>query len=203
MDEPVCNRGFMKALGLGKDRFSKLHQAARDPSILDCPVDARFTPRGRQGTQKEQIVFDFLGGLCNSAAETLPDCPTGLASNKRPRQFPFKKNSPEMNWSEIRHLPPGGIMDYLRLLRADHPDKVFSVKLFSRVWGEHFSNKLRIRGSTHHSKCSVCIRHRLIIKRLGTGPGRSCSPTEGTPKTSANTIRGPCGLLGSQEPEPP
>ena len=35
-----------------------------------------------------------------------------------------------------------------------------------------FQNKLRIRQTGHHAKCSVCIRHRLIIKRLGRGPAR-------------------------------
>ena len=38
---------------------------------------------------------------------------------------------------------------------------------------QHFSSKLRIRSSTHHGKCSVCVRHRLIIKRVGQGPART------------------------------
>ena len=37
---------------------------------------------------------------------------------------------------------------------------------------EDFGSKLRIRASGHHAKCSVCIRHRLIIKRVGKGPLR-------------------------------
>lgn len=39
-------------------------------------------------------------------------------------------------------------------------------------------DKLRIRGSTHHSKCGVCIRHRLIIKRVGQGPARAAQLRE-------------------------
>lgn len=35
-----------------------------------------------------------------------------------------------------------------------------------------FQNKLRVRHSGHHAKCSVCVRHRLIIRRLGRGPAR-------------------------------
>ena len=75
-------------------------------------------------------------------------------------------------------MPPGDIIDYVRLLRAEHPDKKFSVKLVSRVWGQHFADKLRIRGTTHHSKCSVCIRHRLIVKRVGVGPARAAQLAE-------------------------
>ena len=35
-----------------------------------------------------------------------------------------------------------------------------------------FGDKLRVRASGHHSKCSVCVRHRLIIRRVGPGPWR-------------------------------
>lgn len=35
------------------------------------------------------------------------------------------------------------------------------------VWQDDFEDRLRIRFYTHHSKCSQCLRHRLIIKKLG------------------------------------
>lgn len=170
--EPVCNRGFMRLLGLGKSRFRKLHVAARDPEIYDCPVDGRFMPSGPRSSQKEQLVFSFLDGLYQAAAESLPDCPAKHASNKRPRQGEFKRDDPNMDRSKIRHLPPGNIVDYLRLFRAEHPTVKVSNTLFTKVWTLHFGDKLRIRHANHHSKCAVCIRHRLIIRRLGNGPGR-------------------------------
>lgn len=37
---------------------------------------------------------------------------------------------------------------------------------------EDFRNLLRIRAASHHSTCAICVRHRLIIKRLPQGPGR-------------------------------
>lgn len=37
-----------------------------------------------------------------------------------------------------------------------------------------FQHLLRIRASSHHGKCALCVRHRLIIRRLGRGPGRTC-----------------------------
>lgn len=178
LQEPICNRGFLRALGLGKLRFHRLHQAARNRALLDCPADARFVPKGREGTEKQAIVVEFLEGLYKSAAESLPDCPSKSTSNKRPRQAPHERDDPKLDRSSIRHLPPGSIVDYLRLLRADYPHLKLSQKLFSKVWGEHFSHKLRIRGSAHHSKCSTCIRHRLIIRRVGTGPGRAAQLRE-------------------------
>ena len=42
----------------------------------------------------------------------------------------------------------------------------------AKVWMEDFRHRLRIRQQGHHARCSVCIRHRLIIRRLGRGPAR-------------------------------
>ena len=36
-----------------------------------------------------------------------------------------------------------------------------------QVWQSEFKSLLRIRKSNHHSKCNQCIRHRLIIRKLG------------------------------------
>ena len=37
---------------------------------------------------------------------------------------------------------------------------------------QDFHHLLRIRATSHHARCSVCVRHRLIIRRLGQGPAR-------------------------------
>ena len=37
----------------------------------------------------------------------------------------------------------------------------------SKVWQTDFCDRLRIRFQSHHSKCSQCIRHRLICRKLG------------------------------------
>ena len=38
------------------------------------------------------------------------------------------------------------------------------------MWQEDFEHLLRIRFFTHHTKCSLCIKHRLIIRKLGHCP---------------------------------
>lgn len=189
MGEPVCKGGIMKLLGVGKHRFQRLYLAATEGKEA-APLDGRYIPKGPQAlSEKKSKVFDFLQGLYKTAAESLPDG-NHRAASRRPRQGNRKFDDKDMDPCGIRHLPPGKIMDYLRLCRAELPDEKVSAKLFNsawrsdpsirfekcshaEVWMEHFGDKLRIRSSTHHSKCSVCVRHRLIIKRVGRGPART------------------------------
>lgn len=35
------------------------------------------------------------------------------------------------------------------------------------VWEEGFSNRLRIRSATQHGKCNTCIKHKVILRRIG------------------------------------
>ena len=37
---------------------------------------------------------------------------------------------------------------------------------------QDFQHRLRLRQQSHHARCSICVRHRLIIRRLGRGPAR-------------------------------
>lgn len=37
---------------------------------------------------------------------------------------------------------------------------------------QDFHDRLRIRATSHHARCAICVRHRLIIKRLPQGPAR-------------------------------
>lgn len=41
-----------------------------------------------------------------------------------------------------------------------------------QVWMTDFRDRLRIRAESHHSTCTTCVKHRLIIRRLPRGPGR-------------------------------
>ena len=132
LGEPVCQRGFVKLIWIGKLRFSRLLIPARNPDVSECPADGRYMPKGPQGTLKEQYVFDYLQGLYESAAETLPDCPSNSVSNKRPRQYPYQRDSKDMNRANIRHLPPGTIKDYWRLMLAHDPTIRISSQLFAK-----------------------------------------------------------------------
>ena len=46
------------------------------------------------------------------------------------------------------------------------------VPSLTQVWMKDFGGLLRIRSEGHHSRCAICVRHRLIIRRVGRGPAR-------------------------------
>ena len=135
----------MRALSIGKHRFSTLRSAAQE-GLDVCPLDGRYVPHAPalQST-KRAMVFDFLYKMYQSAGEELPD-KGHSSSNKRPRQVPFKLDPPNMDTSQLRHLPPGRFMDYYRLCTAEYPDSKISLKLFSNV-----------RSSKHISSTDVYI----------------------------------------------
>ncbi|CAK9105260.1 Modification methylase ScrFIA, partial [Durusdinium trenchii] len=135
----VCNRGFMRLVGIGKSRFRTISKAINE-GLVRCPMDARFLPKEpKPQSPKRQAVWDYLWALYEQAAERLPDGNT-LHSNKRPRQGAFKYDHPSMSRDE--------------------------------VWMQDFQHRLRLRQQSHHARCSICVRHRLIIRRLGRGPAR-------------------------------
>lgn len=132
-EHPICNKGFMRALGIGKHRFGTLRLAAQQ-GLDVCPLDGRHVPHApTPQSSKRAMVFDFLYKLYESAGEELPD-KGHSSSNKRPRQVPFKLDPANMDTSQLRHLPPGRFMDYYRLCTAEFPDAKISLKLFSNAW---------------------------------------------------------------------
>ena len=125
----VCNRGFMRLVGIGKSRFRTISKAINE-GLVRCPMDARFLPKEpKPQSPKRQAVWDYLWALYEQAAERLPDGNT-VHSNKRPRQGAFKYDDPSMSRDEVRHLPPGTFADYLRLCRSELPDYKISRQLF-------------------------------------------------------------------------
>lgn len=37
----------------------------------------------------------------------------------------------------------------------------------AQVWQRDFGGRLRVRSSSQHSKCSICVKHKLVIRKLG------------------------------------
>ncbi|CAL1165232.1 unnamed protein product [Cladocopium goreaui] len=119
LGHPVCNRAFMKIFGLGKHRFKTLSTAARKGEEF-CPYDGRCIIRGkRTPSLKWEKVHGFLMQLYLEAAEPIPD---GLNSNKRPRHGDKKTDAPDLDRSQLKHLPHGTINDYWRQCAAALPD---------------------------------------------------------------------------------
>ena len=122
----------MRLVGIGKSRFMTITKAIAE-GLERPPMDQRFLPReGKPQSVKRQAVHDFLYALYEQSAECLPD-QSNSSSNKRPRQGCYKYDNPQMSRDEVRHLPPGRFMDYLRLCRLENPDFNISRQLFSSV----------------------------------------------------------------------
>ena len=130
LGHPICHRGFMKALGLGKGRFRSLIAAAR--SGLDvCPLDRRYMPKGTAPqSAKRSMVYDFLYYLYKTCGEELPD---KHHSSKRPRHGKFKQDPKNLDLGKMRHLPPASFADYFRLCQLEHKDANISLKLFKNA----------------------------------------------------------------------
>ena len=128
----LCNKGWCKLMGIGKQRFANLMSAVNNGKDF-APLDGRFMPKaeGCKQSPKREAVYDFLFQLWQEAGETLPD-EGHSSSNKRPRQAGFKFDD-STDRSQIRHIPPGKFVEYLRLCRLQHPDLTISYKLFSSV----------------------------------------------------------------------
>ena len=127
---PVCNRGLMKLLGIGKSRFQKMRTAKLNGESY-CPFDMRCAPRDPQLPSKaRQLVYHFLMTLYTESAEPIPD---GLNSNKRPRQGQYRFDPKNLDRSAMKHLPHGSIMDFYRQCQSQHPDTKIGLKLFNSV----------------------------------------------------------------------
>jgi hypothetical protein len=76
-----------------------------------------------------------------------------------------------------RYLPHGSIMDYYNQFQVDILQSTGrsavdadaacpSYVTFWRVWKTEFSECLRFRGESQHATCSICTRHKLLIRSL-------------------------------------
>lgn len=163
-DQPVCNRGFMRLLGIGKSRFRTMRDAVRR-GAKHCPYDGRFIPHGpKPQSLARETVYDYLMELYHEAAEAIPD---GLNSNKRPRQGAQRLDAKSLPRSGIRHLPPGSFSEYHQLCQVAHPGVTISRKLFASV-------------ARQQQKLGVILAERRLKEQFNTfkdnRPRTACRP---------------------------
>lgn len=126
----ICNRGFTKLLSMGKSRFRRM-RAAILKGAQHCPFDARYIAKGpREPSAAWLACHEFLTKLWLESAERLPD---GLNSRKRPRQGSQKRDDPQMDRTNLKHLRPGSIRDYWMQCCAYNVQHRISRKLFSNA----------------------------------------------------------------------
>ncbi|CAL1139077.1 unnamed protein product [Cladocopium goreaui] len=172
LGRPVCQRAFRRLLGIGSMRYTRLKKAGSE-GLAQAPLDGRKVSKKntfKSNTaylRKRAIMVEFLEEMRNSISEPLPEAnqnPKLLDEQKRSltlfRRHRGRRPRGASQWSRggdrssLRLLPPGSFTDYLRLLQSRWPDLKISLKLFTR--------------ESQHAKCTICIKHKLIIKRLAT-----------------------------------
>ena len=150
---PVCQTSFRKILGLGKHRFGRLRTSVLNQE-QDCPRDQRFLPQKfarLDPSSVRPLVVEYLQRLYESTAEPLPEAfqvqteivatqPQGVVRKrgKRPRHLfksdPADDKGMKGHKAEAKFLPPGTILEYLDLCRAEFPDTKIGRKVFCAVF---------------------------------------------------------------------
>lgn len=148
----MCQQAFRRLLGIGSGRFRKLRKCAHEGE--SAPLDLRTLPKLRLAADRpksinRQLIVEFLAELHATISEPMPEA-TGKKSGdkvnafrrshgKRPREAArihrIIKSSPDDAMKNLRLVPPGSFTDYLGMLRARHPDRKISLKLFNSVPG--------------------------------------------------------------------
>ncbi|CAK9111480.1 Uncharacterized protein SCF082_LOCUS51747 [Durusdinium trenchii] len=183
LGQRVCLRGLCKLLGVGSSRMQRLRGAAI--ANQSCPLDGRLKKCGllkryRAQSHARELIHAFLTECYVKHAEPVPEVHAErerhqtdrvtsfrVRKGKRPRRF--KKRDDRLTETTaplLRLLPPGTYTDYHRLFLAKNPTVKASLKLFTRVWEEGFAGRLQIRTAGQHTKCSICVLHKMLVRRL-------------------------------------
>ena len=139
----VCKRAYALIMGIGKSRLQKMTLSiSKDES---CPIDGRFgQPKENQflsPSSARPLCMDFLEKIYHELAEPMPDARDDGQNEgiklqfkrrgKRPRHR-FKRD--DLSRDQIKFLPPGTILDYLELCRAENPKHKIGRTVFCRAF---------------------------------------------------------------------
>lgn len=149
MGHYVCLSAAARLLGIGTGRATKVRRALReglDAPVLDGRIAAAKKFAQRAVSVKRELIHNFLHSLYVKCTESLPEgtsCSAlvpssrqrfNTARGKRPRILKKReaKKDPDTE-CEVRYLPPGNYVDYLRLLQSENPAARVSLRLFMRA----------------------------------------------------------------------
>lgn len=130
LNHNVCNKAWMRMVGVGKSRFTALRKAVSSNSEF-CPFDMRYTQKvPKPASATREAAHEFLTKLYLEVAEPIPD---GINSNKRPRQGRHRQDKPDLDRRTMKHLPYGTISDYHRQCQLELPDHKIGRELFANA----------------------------------------------------------------------
>ena len=180
----VCEKGYMKLLQVGRDRFLNIRRAACEGQLAP-PMDMRYLERhdGNDGPQSAEAM-SYLLELYESVAEVLPedtgvgeiimqeDAALDLVASvedeeaSAPADLAASGHAAIAEVEEVRFLPPGNVASLWKEHCDVRPEHAVGLRTFSRVYRRHFAKKLKFRRKRQHKVCGICVRHKLIIRNL-------------------------------------
>ncbi|CAK9082642.1 unnamed protein product [Durusdinium trenchii] len=151
---PVCQRAWRLLLGVGKSRFTRLRNAIVQ-GRADPPGDGRYGVKRHTtlipSDGARAAVHEYLTKLYHSTAEPLPEgrqAEDAVEITNRARRVKRRGKRP-------RHF-----------VKREERSSGFA----PTVWEENFRDHLVIRPKSQHKACSLCIRYKLLLRRLQYQP---------------------------------
>ena len=137
-------------------------------TLPDCrddmePGDVSVISLGDSGDSDPYAQFDKI-------EETLDRNKANLTSGSIHRGRPRKQKKSvaidvDRAGLEVRYLPPGNMVEYFDQFKLLCPEEKSSFSTFWRTWYSSFSH-MKFRGQSSHSICSVCVRHKMLIREM-------------------------------------
>ena len=130
-----------------------------------------------QRSFKAGEVASYLETLYNSVAESLPEytnkredfSDSDVEDAKQSNILLGLESAPTVETQVVddkkRFLPPGSMFDQYRQYLA-LGNRACSFFTFVAVWRQHYPH-MEFRGAQQHAVCSVCTKHKLLIRCLG------------------------------------
>ena len=178
-DVAMCRGAFARLRLMGQaPRLRNLQQNVMQGKHVP-DIDTRYLKKKKdtKPTAKTGEIISYLESLYHSVAESLPE-------NDNTREDFDESDQEDVNQSngvigmadpkaapecfaedKVRFLPPGSIFQqWKQYLALGNVRCSFST--FVDVWRKNFPH-MRFRGSQQHAVCSVCTKHKLLIRCLG------------------------------------
>ena len=152
--------------------MSRILKAVLDGS-QSCPLDRRYADCAAKlkPSPLRGEVWSYIKTLYESVAETLPDDSDCEADEQIDDncdcddvQILNSKADNLQGTEERRKMPPGSVYEQWRQYKETFQGGIAAgYTMFWSVWTTDFAH-LGFRGIRSHAMCSVCLRHKLLIR---------------------------------------
>lgn len=136
-------------------------------TLPDCrddmePGDVAVISLGNSGDSDPYAQFDKIEERLDKNKANLTEGIPRVKPRKQKKSVAIDSDRADL---EVRYLPPGNMIDYFDQFKLACPEEKISFSTFWRTWYSSF-NHMKFRGQSSHSICSVCVRHKMLIREM-------------------------------------